>query len=315
MAIIKLSVTERRRASAFFTCLALAICGWLVITLSNTYNYTVKEILTFRNAPQKRAFHSLQSDTVNVTVKGNGWQMLLSKINEENKLIKVDLRTLDSEAYVVLSSQLQEINAEKAVNNEIVAFSPDTLYFDFTNRSVRRIPVQLVKSVRYEQQFTQSGNITIKPSYVTISGPSNLIDKITTWRTDSLVLKNISEDVSSSVNLAPPPEGNISIYPKTVQVNIPVDEFTEKTMQIPVKLVDNNAFFNVKIFPQKVKVTFITSLNRYADITEDLFEAQANLNLWRQYGYNVLPVKITRLPAFCKIVSVEPHNIDFIIKK
>jgi YbbR domain-containing protein len=315
MAIIKLSVTERRRASAFFTCLALAICGWLVITLSNSYNYTVKEILTFRNAPQKRAFHSLQSDTVNVTVKGNGWQMLLSKINEENKLIKVDLRTLDSEAYVVLSSQLQEINAEKAVNNEIVAFSPDTLYFDFTNRSVRRIPVQLVKSVRYEQQFTQSGNITIKPSYVTISGPSNLIDKITTWRTDSLVLKNISEDVSSSVNLAPPPEGNISIYPKTVQVNIPVDEFTEKTMQIPVKLVDNNAFFNVKIFPQKVKVTFITSLNRYADITEDLFEAQANLNLWRQYGYNVLPVKITRLPAFCKIVSVEPHNIDFIIKK
>jgi hypothetical protein len=131
MAIIKLSVTERRRASAFFTCLALAICGWLVITLSNSYNYTVKEILTFRNAPQKRAFHSLQSDTVNVTVKGNGWQMLLSKINEENKLIKVDLRTLDSEAYVVLSSQLQEINAEKAVNNEIVAFSPDTLYFDF----------------------------------------------------------------------------------------------------------------------------------------------------------------------------------------
>src|ERR1700750_2809085 len=108
MAIIKLSATERRRASVFFTCLVLAVCGWIVVTLSNAYNYTVKEILTFRNAPQKRAFHSLQSDTVDVMVRGSGWQMLLSKMNEENKIIKVDLHTLDSEAYVVLSSQLRE---------------------------------------------------------------------------------------------------------------------------------------------------------------------------------------------------------------
>lgn len=315
MAIIKLSVTESRRVSAFITCLVVAACAWVVITLSNSYNYTVKEILTFKNAPQKRAFHSLQSDTVNVTVKGSGWQMLLSKLNEENKVIKVDLRTLDSETYIVLSSQLAQINTEKALSNQIIGFSPDTLYFDFSNRSVRRVPVQLIKTVGYQQQYGQSANAIIKPAYVTISGPSNRIDKINVWKTDSLTLKNVSESITSSVNLTPPPEGNISIYPKTVQVSIPVDEFTEKTMEIPVKLVNNVDYFNVKIFPQKVKVTFTTSLNKYADINEDLFEAQANLNLWRAYGYSALPVKITRLPAFCKVVKIEPANIDFIVKK
>ncbi len=315
MAIVKLSVTEQRRASLFFTCLVLAACAWIVITLSNTYTYNVKEILNFKNVPQKRAFHSLQSDTINITVKGTGWQMLLSKINEQNKIIKVDLRTLDSEAYIVLSLQLPAINAEKAVKNEIIAFNPDTLYFDFSDRSVRRVPVQLVKSVNYQQQFTQSGDAVIKPSYVTITGPSNRINKITVWQTDSLVLKNVSDDVNSSVNLAPPAEGNISITPKTVRVNIPVEEYTEKTVELPVKLVANNDFFNVKMFPQKVKVTFTTSLSRYADIDEEMFEAEANLDLWRLYGYSILPVKITRMPPFCKIVSIEPRNIDFIIKK
>jgi len=315
MAIIKLSVTERRRASAFITCLVLALCAWIVVTLSNSYNYSVKEILTFKNAPLKRAFHSLQSDTVNVTVKGSGWQMLLSRINEQNHIIKVDLSKLDSEAYVVLSAQLAEINSEKALDNQITAITPDTLYFDFTNRSVRRVPVQLVKSVKYRQQYTQSGDVIIKPAYVTISGPSNRIDKIKYWRTDSLSLKNIGENVSTQINLEASAEGNISIYPKTVQVNIPVDEFTEKTLELPVKLVGNVDFFNVKVFPQKVKVTFTTSLNRYADIDEEFFEAQADLNLWRVYGYNTLPVKVTRLPAYCKIVNVEPRNIDFIVKK
>ncbi|MDB4925306.1 CdaR family protein [Mucilaginibacter sp.] len=315
MAIIKLSIAERRRISAFFTCLVFAACAWIVITLSKPYSYNVKEILIFKNAPQKRAFHSLQPDTVNVTVKGSGWQMLFSKINEQNKIIKVDLRTLDSEAYIILSSQIQAINAEKAVKNEIIAFSPDTLYFDFTNRSERRIPVQLIKSVKYEPQFSQSDNIIIKPAYVTISGPSNRIDKIVAWYTDSLVLRNVSENINSTLNLAASTEGNISIYPKTVQVNIPVEEYTEKTIEVPVKLVNNIDFYNIKIFPQKVKVTFTTSLSKYADIDESLFEAQANLDLWRVYGYNTLPVKITMLPAYCKIVSIEPRNIDFIIKK
>ncbi|HEY9535152.1 MAG TPA: YbbR-like domain-containing protein, partial [Mucilaginibacter sp.] len=192
MAILKLSVTERRRISAFVTCLVLALVAWIITILSSTYNYNVKEIITFKNAPLKRAFHSLQSDTVNVTVKGTGWQMLFSKIKSANHTLRVDLGALDNQDFVILSRQLYAINDEKVINNQIIAISPDTLYFDFTNRSVRRVPVQLVKSIKYTQQFTQSGNARIKPAYVTISGPSNLIDKINVWRTDSLVLKNIN---------------------------------------------------------------------------------------------------------------------------
>lgn len=315
MAILKLSATERRRISAFFTCLILALAAWVIAVLSSAYNYTVKEIITFKNAPVKRAFHSLQSDTVNVTVKGTGWQMLLSKIREANHHIRVDLSNLDNQDYVVLSRQLPTINAEKAIHNQIIAITPDTLYFDFTNRSVKRVPVRLIKSIKYTSQFTQSGLSVIKPAYVTISGPSSLIDKIDVWNTDSLVLKNINENVNTTLNLQIPAEGNISVYPKTVQVAIPVEEYTEKTLELPIKLIGNVDYLDVKLFPQKVKVTFTTSLNRYADINEELFEAQADLNLWRSYGISTLPVKVIRMPAFCKLVSVEPNYVDFIVKK
>jgi len=315
MAILKLSATERRRISAFFTCLILALAAWIITVLSSPYSYTVKEIVTYKNAPVKRAFHSQQSDTVSVTVKGTGWQMLLSKIREANHYIKVDLSELDNQDFVVLSRQLATINAEKAIHNQITAITPDTLYFDFTNRSVKRVPVRLIKSIKYTSQFTQSGLSVIKPAYVTISGPSSLIDKIDVWYTDSLVLKNINEDVTTPLNLQVPAEGNISVYPKTVQVTIPVEEYTEKTLVLPVKLIGNVDYFDVKLFPQKVKVTFTTALSRYADIDEELFEAQADLNLWRNYSVSTLPVKVIRMPAFCKLVSVEPNYVDFIVKK
>lgn len=315
MAFVKLSVSERRRASAFLTCLVLAALAWVFTTLSNSYSFTVKEVLTFKNAPQKRAFHSLQPDTISTTMQGTGWEMLFSKMNYENKKITIDLHTLENKDYIVLSSQLKEINDRKEFDNQITAFNPDTLYFDFSNRAVKRVPVRLVSKINYQQQFAQSNDVVIKPSYVTLSGPGSVIDNIKSWDTDSLTADSVDETLRTTVGLMPSTEGNVSILPKTVQVVLPVDEFTEKEISIPIKLINNHDYYKVKVFPQKVKITFTTSLNRYAAMDEDFFEASADLNLWRNHSYTTLPVQLTRIPAYCKIVKIEPQNIDFIVRK
>lgn len=314
MAIVKLSTGERRRLSVFFTCLVLAALAWLFTNLSNPDTFTIKRVITYRNIPQKRAFHSLQSDTVAITVRGTGWEMLFSQMDDNSKTINVNLQPLNTNNYVALSSQIKTV----IVNNEshdVVGFNPDTLYFDFLNRTVKRVPIKLVNDIKYEKQFGQSNNVIIRPSYVTLDGPSNRIDKITAWYTDSLVTDKVNETIRAKVNLEAPTEGNITIYPKAVDVVVPVDEFTEKTLEIPVKLLGNNQYYNVKIFPEKVKVTFTTSLKRYAETDEDFFEADADLDLWKNQGYSTLPVKLIRVPPFCKIISVDPPNVDFIIKK
>src|ERR1041385_6377513 len=181
MAFIKLSASVRRRLSAFFTCLILAAVAWVFTTLSNTYNFTVKEVLAYKNMPQKRAFHSLQPDTINTTLQGTGWDMLFSKMNFENRKITVDLHTLDSKDYVVLSSQLKEINDHKDFDNQIIGVTPDTLYFDFSNRAVKRVPIRLISSINYQQQYSQSNDVSIKPAYVTLSGPGNVLEHIESW--------------------------------------------------------------------------------------------------------------------------------------
>jgi YbbR domain-containing protein len=315
MAIIKLSVTERRRISVFLTCLVLAICAWLVVAFSSTYTYTAKKIIRYKNVPLKRSFHSLQSDTIEAVVKGTGWQMLFASIKEKSTPITVDLRSLENRPYVALSAQLPLINAEVPRNNPIIAFNPDTLYFDFSNRSIRRIPVKLLSAITYQKQFSQSDNVIIQPSYVTVSGPSGEIDAMTMWPTDSLKAADVSETINTGINVKAPAQGNITVYPKMVQVTVPVNEFTEKTIKIPVKIINNANYYNIKVVPQRIEVTFTTSLDKYAQIDPDLFEAQVDLEYWKKYGYSTLPVKIIRVPDFCKIVRIEPRNIDFIVKK
>jgi len=314
MAIIKLSANDRRRLSAFFTCLVLAALAWLCITLSNPYNYTVKRVLSYKNIPQKRSFHSLQSDTVDVTIKGTGWQMLYTMMHSGSNALVADLSPLNTGNYVVLGTQQNQI-VDGNANHDVISFNPDTLYFDFLDRMIKRVPIKLLSNISYQQQFAQANTPVLRPSYITIVGPTDRLNKITEWDTDSLLVKKASETIRARINLQPVNEGNITIYPKAVDVVYPVDEFTEKTLEIPVKLVNNNEFYNVKVFPQKVTVTFVTSLRRYAETGEDYFEAQADLNLWKNKGYSTLPVKLTRIPPFCKVISIDPQNIDFIVKK
>jgi len=314
MAIIKLSAAERRRLSVFITCFFLSVIAWVLIALSDTHRYVIREPLNFKNIPQKRAFRSLQSDTVDVTMLGSGWKMLFSRMNSQDHPVDIDLHTLESKNYIVLANQLKHINAQRDADNQIISINPDTLYFDFTNRIIKRVPVKLMLSINYQHQFALSDHIKIKPEYVTLSGPSNRVRGITKWPTDSLKLDHVNEDVSTRVKLKPVDDGSMVIYPKNVQVDIPVDEFTEKTLEIPIKLVNQN-YDIVKIFPQKVKITFRVALSNYAGIDGNFFEATANMNLWRKKGYSTLPVTLTRLPSFCKIVSIVPRNIDFIVKK
>ena len=148
-----------------------------------------------------------------------------------------------------------------------------------------------------------------------VSGPANVIDKITQWSTDLLKLSDIKTNVRTKITIAKVTDANVSIYPKVIQVAVPVEEFTEKTLEIPVQLSNNVHYYDVKTFPQKVKVTFMAPLSRYSEIDADYFDAVADLNLWTDHSYNSLPVKINRMPAYCKIVKVEPQNIDFIVKK
>lgn len=314
MAIVKLSAGERRRLSAFLTCLVLAALAWVITNLSSQYDFKVKRAITFKNTPQKRAFHPLQPDTTTVTMKGTGWQMLLSKMNNNVSPITVDLRPLDNGNYVVMSTQMTQIADTKDTTQQIVAFDPDTLFFDFTNRMVKKVPVRLVSRITYQAQFAQANGAIIKPAYIILTGPAARIQNITEWVTDTLAATDVNKTIRTQLNLQPVSEGNISVYPKSVGVVVPVDEFTEKVVQVPVRLINNPDYFNVKIFPQKVKLTFVTALRKYAETDADFFEAQADLNLWHQ-GYNTLPVKLTRFPPYCKIVSIYPPNIDFIIRK
>ncbi|MBE7179160.1 MAG: YbbR-like domain-containing protein [Mucilaginibacter polytrichastri] len=311
----KLTTTERRRLTVFFLCLVTAMLAWLFLTLSNRYTFPVEAQVSFTNLPENKAFHPLQSDTVDVTMEGTGWQMLFARATLTSRVISVDVKSLEKRNFVVISPQLRRINQSQESTEQIVSVSPDTLYFDFSSRSVKKIPVDLEQKITYDKQFFASGDIEVRPKYVTVSGPAENIAKISSWKTDSMIVDKVNSNINMRLSLLPLKEGNMNIYPKTVQVYVPVDEFTEKVVEVPVRLINNKSYYNVRLYPDKVKVKFTVALNKFTDADRSLFEATADLDNWKQNGMHQLPVKLSQKKLFGKVLSVEPAQLDFVIQK
>jgi hypothetical protein len=315
MPFVKFSPIERRRISIFLFCLTLAVGAWMFFALSNSYIYQVKTLVRFIDVPENRAFTSLQSDTLDLQVEGTGWQLLFSKLRIKPQSVDINLDRLKKQSFIDLTDQISVINRKFQSNQKVIGIHPDTLYFDFSSRAVKKIPIRVNTDIRFQNHFAISDNIEISPSYVTLSGPQSELDKINYWYTDTVRLKNINNDIQTSISLQNPSKANITVYPRVVDLEIFVDEFTEKVVEVPIKLINNNEFRNVRLLPDKVKITFLIALSNYNDIERGDFEVSVDLNNWKLKGFKQLPVVINKFPDYCKLVKIEPQSLDFIIQK
>jgi YbbR domain-containing protein len=315
MPIIKLTKIERKRFLALLSCLLLAISGWLVMALNNKYVYTAKTVLVYKNFPQNKAFHPLQSDTVDLQVEGTGWQLLFARLRVNPPSISIGLDKLSNKDYILFSEQLSSVNDQLETSQKIISVRPDTLYFDFSKRTVKRVPVKLLSAFQFTAGYGIYDDMEIMPNYVTVSGPEPDIKQIEEWKTDTLKLDQLQSTTVARITMRQNKLKNVSIFPNVVEVKIPVDEFTEKTVELPIKILNNPEYHSVKLYPKKVKVTFLVALSNYQQMNEEFMEASVDLNEWKTLHHQQLRIKLSRFPEYCKPVRVSPDKIDFIIEQ
>jgi YbbR domain-containing protein len=315
MPFIKLTIPERKRILVLISCVLLAIAGWLFMALNNNYVYTAKTVLVYRNFPQNKAFHPLQSDTVDLQVEGTGWQLLFARLRVNPQSIDISLDKLKNKNYILFSEQLYSVNNQLETSQKIISVKPDTLYFDFSKRTVKRVPVELVSNLQFATQYGISGTVSITPAYVTVSGPTEDLKNIKEWKTDTLKLVNMQNTTVTRLSMRHNTLKNVSTFPSSVEVKIPVEEFTEKTIEVPLRIINNKEYYDVKLYPKKVMITFQVPLSSYQLVNERFMDAVVDLNEWKEQSHETLRVKITRFPDFCRLVKTSPAKVDFIIEK
>lgn len=106
----------------------------------------------------------------------------------------------------------------------------------------------------------------------------------------------------------------LKISPAQVKVVVPVEEFTEKVITVPVAISGKPENTVIKLFPSEVQVSFRVGLSKYSGITADNFLVNIPYSEMKPGALNV-PVQVDKRPRFVFDVACSPQTIEFLIEK
>jgi hypothetical protein len=174
------------------------------------------------------------------------------------------------------------------------------------------VKVKPVADLQLQQQYMIKGGIKTSPDSLKVKGPANVLDTLQYLPTETIELKSVNQTVEETVYLEIPK--GLIVARKKVKVTIPVEQFTEANLNIPVRVKNLPDTVELKTFPEMVAVSFMVGLSDYNKIDKDMFEAVVDYEAV-QPGTDRLEVKIEEAPGFIKSLNYFPNSVEYILER
>jgi hypothetical protein len=295
----------------FLSCLAIAFGFWVIVKLSRVYEIS-KPIQFYYEMPMNRVFTEPPTPEAEAVLEGSGWALLFEYLNGST----IDLRyELGQESRFRLTSSQVSGDVQRALSSGDVSIK--NLIFNgidarIQDRATKRVAVRPRISVSYAEERQPGGPVVVSPDSVEISGPAVQIASIESWPTDSIAFADLTETRQTTLSLTDSEE-NLRVSPRTVDVTVPVETVTQKSLYLPVE-VRNAPADSLRLFPDRVQVQVRVGTSDYNSIVTDSFTLVADLaNISLAEGKNTVPLVLERRPGNVSGIRLQRRSVEFYV--
>ena len=305
----------------FLFFLAISTIFWFLSALGKEYTTNMRYPVRYINFPENMINVGDPPSSLELTVNSYGYTLVRYYVSRRLIPIVFDVNSFslnrlpDTETrnfYILSSVAANRIAGQLGADIEILDIRPDTLFFSFTEMTSRKLPVKPVLDLVFDEQFMVKGNIGVEPDSVMVHGPASVIDTMKFVPTMAAVIRGLNESARKKIELAD--IDKLTFSQKGVLVTIPVEQFTEASIRIPVEVVNLPDTLSMKTFPSGITVSYLVALTDYDKVNAQLFRATVDYNS-PPTGPGRMAVRLVNRPDFIRSVRFSPQNIDFIIER
>lgn len=308
-----------QKAIVFLVCLALSSFLWLLSSLEKRYTSRISVPVNYVDFPKDKQLSSTLPQKFDLIVDAYGYTLLSYKLRLAFSPVLLNVSELVDNApergnrYTVFSVNHKE-EIEKQISSEIriLSIKPDSLVFNFSKIISRKIKVKPYLKLNFENQYSLERKPTTLPDSILVSGPKNIIDTLKYVKTEFQDYSRLSRSVEKMVSLLPVP--GLTQALSEVYLTVPVEQNTEVTFDVPIRIVNKPSEVVLKTFPGNVKVTCRIGLSKYKNLDYSAFHAFIN--------YEKVSFKDARLPVSFEgpaniVLSVNytPREVEFILER
>lgn len=317
----KIYFKNDKRVAAYLVCVVIAAGFWFLNALSKTYTAELVVPVHYYNFPNNKTFSGNLPEKFEMTVKAHGFTIMRHKLSflfgplefNVNEMTNDRMTENKRSRFAFPSRQfLTELSYQMSNDLEIISMSPDTLFFGFGQLVQKRITIKPSVNVDLKKQYQISGEIKTIPANILVSGPQQVMDTLQFLKTRTLTFKAVDKSLRGKAEIEPVKE--LFFDRQSVFLEIPVEEYTEAQLSVPIALTDAPLDIKVKLFPAQVKVSFLVGLSRFSEIHPEDFKLTVSYSEIEN-GTQRLRIKKVSTPAFLYDVKINPEEIEYLIEK
>ncbi|MDR1746439.1 MAG: YbbR-like domain-containing protein [Tannerella sp.] len=291
---------------------------WYLQSLQQEYETEIVIPVKYRNLPDDIMLTGEHPQEVTAKVRDKGIVLLNYSWLNSFAPIEINLKKLfgeSGEQPVVARKVIEsEISKQLMATTQLLHFEPSSIAINYTGLQSAVLPVIADVSVGFEPGFQVSDALAIDPAKVQVYATKAVLDTLKAIHTVSWTLKKVNK--TQEVTLELKKISGVRTEPREVKVRIPVEEYTEKRLTIPVVCGTSPRNVTLRLFPASVEVVCNIPISRFKDLTESDFEIQV---AYREFEKNKeqgrIFLALTRKPQWVENPVLIPDSIEFIIEQ
>ncbi|MGE4586654.1 MAG: hypothetical protein AB7D05_04865 [Mangrovibacterium sp.] len=312
---------NNKKLVAYLVFVGIATIFWFLNALNKQYSVELTFPVKYTNWPKGRILVSDPPREFVLRVNSFGFTLLRYKLSmafsplifNVNVFTSGKIESSDRSTFKIATRPfINRLSSQVSNELKITGIYPDTLVFRFEQVVSRLVKVQPVVSYTLKRQHFLNGKIITVPDSVRVSGPGSLVDTLSFVASVPRHFKEINHSMQQQISLAGIKQLEYSTG--KVMLEIPVEEYTEKQLQIPVTVRNLPADTRINLFPEKVNLSFMIGLSRFREVTpEDFLVTVSFADILQQK--DLLELKLEKQPPFIQSVSIFPEQIEYLIEQ
>ena len=290
--------------------------------MSDTYVSEIRMPVQYENAPGDRLLVQAD-DHISLRLRAKGGDIFSLKFFSGREVVKINLKQADIKKgryfdryYILTNNLFDDLSKHFDFTHDIISLEPDTLYLDFEEIITKSIPIKTNLQISCRSQYQVYDSIRVIPDEIIVSGPSSVIDTLTFVKSVSKTFSDLDKTLETMLSLSLPAEDDkISYSADEVKIIIPIEKYTESTIDLAVRSISDDPNIAIRTFPETVQLTYQVAIKDYKLVKPDMFAVSVFYDSDKDREKRLLKVRVDQSPNFIKVTRVTPDKLEFLIQK
>jgi hypothetical protein len=300
----------------FLVFLLLSFLFWWLQSLQEIREISVRIPVIYNEVSSDITVTNVLPNELTITVSDKGTN--LYRYIRHRKDLTLTLNVMDyykgqDQGEVPLSEIQSLLNNKLMASSQVIRVNPERIHFHFAKEKAVRLPVRLSTNLHFAPQHQLSSPLRLSPSTVMAYAPEKVLKNLQYIDTETLEIKDLKDTTEVYVVLKP--IQGLRLAQNKVKVLVCVEEFTEKSINLPVNGVGFPSGSSLLSFPDHVKISFFVGLSAYNQIKPSDFEAVVDYQTLMSSTNNRSEVRLSRQPIGIHNVRIQPGSVECLVEK